>query len=690
MYAVFNIADSILYHQSGGALFVNTAGCPALPNPYYPWDANCFNTIGNQDLYAIWYVLHLIDSITAGGGGVNANWKLLGNTGTNPATNFLGTLDTATFNLRVHNIFAGAISPQLFNSSFGQSSANAWRGNNNSSLGYNANGALTTGNFNTAIGDSANYGNADPDNYNTAVGASALAASGGNKSSNVALGYKAGRYWTLTNGYFLNNQDRTDVTGDTTKSLLYGKFNATATNQRLRLNGHLMLVDGTQGANKLLQSDANGNASWQTINVNPDFKDSVPKYAWGLKGNSGTSAGTNFLGTTDNVDLVFKTNNIERVRIFSNSNLLSENNSFWIYQLSTDTAHNTRKDANVIGGDSAGFSYKGTTAYRNTAWGNQALFADTSLGNTGIGFNAGHKHKTGNDNTFIGVHCFENDLTGISNTGCGGLSGINNTSGQFLTFIGFQTGQANTTGNTNTAVGYQALYANATGSSNTSLGAYTLQGGTCNNNVAVGYGVLNNSSSDNNSCMGGSSLQQLTSGGANTTSGYQSGYGLTSLSNSVLLGAYTNATNGVTNAIAIGYNTTVTASNQMVLGNGVNVGIGTSNPLQKLDVVGSIKMTDGNQAAGSYLSGDVNGVASWSAFPVFGQTTLVSGTIAITITGVSASSIALVTLVTPSGTTLTTAYQAVCTTNTVTLQANIAAGTINTADGSTLNYEVKK
>jgi hypothetical protein len=36
---------------------------------------------------------------------------------------------------------------------------------------------------------------------------------------------------------------------------------------------------------------------------------------WLLNGNAGTTAGTNFLGTTDSQDLVFKTNNIENMRI---------------------------------------------------------------------------------------------------------------------------------------------------------------------------------------------------------------------------------------------------------------------------------------------------------------------------------------------------------------------------------------
>lgn len=40
--------------------------------------------------------------------------------------------------------------------------------------------------------------------------------------------------------------------------------------------------------------------------------------AWSLLGNAGTVAGTNFQGTTDSIDAVYKTNNIERVRIIAN------------------------------------------------------------------------------------------------------------------------------------------------------------------------------------------------------------------------------------------------------------------------------------------------------------------------------------------------------------------------------------
>jgi hypothetical protein len=43
--------------------------------------------------------------------------------------------------------------------------------------------------------------------------------------------------------------------------------------------------------------------------------------AWTLLGNSGTSAGTHFLGTTDAQDVVFKTNALERVRVTTTGNV---------------------------------------------------------------------------------------------------------------------------------------------------------------------------------------------------------------------------------------------------------------------------------------------------------------------------------------------------------------------------------
>lgn len=50
------------------------------------------------------------------------------------------------------------------------------------------------------------------------------------------------------------------------------------------------------------------------------LSNAVGGLAWLLNGNAGTNSATQFLGTTDNQALVLKTNNAERMRIFSNGN----------------------------------------------------------------------------------------------------------------------------------------------------------------------------------------------------------------------------------------------------------------------------------------------------------------------------------------------------------------------------------
>jgi len=69
-----------------------------------------------------------------------------------------------------------------------------------------------------------------------------------------------------------------------------------------------------------------------------------------------------------------------------------------------------------------------------------------------------------------------------------------------------------------------------------------------------------------------------------------------------------------------------------------------------------------------------------------GQITLVGGTLATTITGLTTSHRGMVTLVTPNNVLNTRSYQAVCTANTLTIRANTDTGLLNMADTSVLNY----
>jgi hypothetical protein len=111
-----------------------------------------------------------------------------------------------------------------------------------------------------------------------------------------------------------------------------------------------------------------------------------------------------------------------------------------------------------------------------------------------------------------------------------------------------------------------------------------------------------------------------------------------------------------------------------VLGN-TSTGSGSIVLASSPTIGGTLSLTLGTKLA---IAEGANGIS--------GQTTLVAGTKTISINGLTTSSRGFVTLVSASGTTLTTTYQAVCTANTLTLRANIAAGTINTSDVSVLNY----
>lgn len=50
---------------------------------------------------------------------------------------------------------------------------------------------------------------------------------------------------------------------------------------------------------------------------------------------------------------------------------------------------------------------------------------------------------------------------------------------------------------------------------------------------------------------------------------------------------------------------------QAVITNTGNMGIGTTTPAQKVDIIGKIKITDGTQGVGKVLSSDANGVGTW-------------------------------------------------------------------------------
>lgn len=358
---------------------------------------------------------------------------------------------------------------------------------------------------------------------------------------------------------------------------------------------------------------------------------------WGLTGNAGTTAGTNFLGTTDNVDVIFKRNNVLA------GQLSTSNTSFGAEAL----LNNTGSQVTAVGYRAG----RVNSGIRNTFMGMQSGYSNTTgANNLFLGVSSGYLNTTGNNNTFLGDqaglytintgnnvyigassgtfqsggHCnvYVGAFSGMGATGMGNSqsynviigdsagynnqtnrnqfvgyqSGLNNTTGTYNLFSGYQSGYNTTTGNYNQFSGYQSGYSNVSGGTNMFSGyqsGYSNTGGAFNVFIGTNSGRYSTTAS-NNQFFGYESGVNNVTGNNNLFVGSGSGSNNITGSNNTVLGNNANVGgSGLTNATSIGNRAVVSASNSLVLGSisGTNgatantfVGIGTTAPGYPLDV----------------------------------------------------------------------------------------------------------
>ena len=207
----------------------------------------------------------------------------------------------------------------------------------------------------------------------------------------------------------------------------------------------------------------------------------------------------------------------------------------------------------------------------------------------------------GSNNLFVG------SSAGLANTGLGNIfagtnAGLNNTGGNYNTFIGADAGRSNTTAVGNLAIGNSAGY-NMTGPANMLVG------------TNAGYFL---STGSYNMCLGVNSGYYLTTGAANVSIGPGAGGpNLTTGSGNVFIGNNAVAgVAGVSNSMAFGNGASVNVNDAIVLGNGVNVGIGNSAPTARLEITAAtgsgLKFTNLTSAS-SAATGGANKVLSVDA-----------------------------------------------------------------------------
>lgn len=187
-----------------------------------------------------------------------------------------------------------------------------------------------------------------------------------------------------------------------------------------------------------------------------------------------------------------------------------------------------------------------------------------------MGAGAGSYNETGNGNSFIGCNAGSLNRTGSYNSFMGYYAGDSNSSGNYNSFIGYDAGAHNGDGNFNSFLGSYAGFGNLNGNQNTFVG-YNAGGGS--------------KSGSNNTFLGYRAGQNVNTGNNNIIIGPLSGTAITDGSDNILLGYNSQSEDGLHNATAIGSGSRVAVSNALILGNGANVGIGTSAPATRLEVV---------------------------------------------------------------------------------------------------------
>jgi hypothetical protein len=245
---------------------------------------------------------------------------------------------------------------------------------------------------------------------------------------------------------------------------------------------------------------------------------------WNILGNTGLSGTTNFIGTTDNVDVAFRRSNTAAGKIGATS----------------------------------------------IAFGVNALNSGVSTNSTAIGNNA-LKVSTGNDNVAVGQNALLNCAsTAQWNTAIGSnaLQGINSNAAQNNTAVGYNAMSAGTgVINQCTSVGSKALFSN-TADNNTAIGFQALQGkGAGTENTAVGCKALNNASNVNQCTALGSQALFNATGSNNTGVGFNAGTSIGAGTNNTCIGVSSDVTAGISNATAIGSGAVCTLTNTMKFGN---------------------------------------------------------------------------------------------------------------------------
>jgi trimeric autotransporter adhesin len=466
------------------------------------------------------------------------------------------------------------------NTALGQATlVNNTMGNQNVAVGQAAAALNTTGSSNTAVGQSAAFTNLTGAN-NTALGSAALYLN--TASNNTSIGQSSmynnttGASNTAMGVSAMNNiQTGSNNAAYGYQALVGSGTVASNTGSNNTAIGYQTLGGITSGANNTALGYQAGNSlTTGTFNIAIGSGAQVPT----LTASNQLSIGNWIYGVNGEIGIGTSTPNeqLELTQSFRFPTTSSISTGV-IFKDANSFIHNYKPVANdgnntFLGISAGNFTMSSATSWLasgNTGVGSYALTALTTGGlNTAMGYNALLANTTGAYNVAIGSLALSANTTGSSNVAVGHNTLPSNTAGN-NTALGGSVLFTNTTGALNTGVGESSLNKNTTGNQNTSVGQSSMrQNITGNNNTALGLSALqNNTAGSDNTALGHTALG-ATTGSGNVGVGENAGNVNTTGTNNTFVGFGANTSAiGLTNAMALGYNASVTVSNKIVIGN---------------------------------------------------------------------------------------------------------------------------
>ena len=314
----------------------------------------------------------------------------------------------------------------------------------NTFVGYNAGIDNSAGNYNTFVGSYAGR-----DNYNGGFNTFVGSYAGFNNTTgglNTFLGNNAGAY------------------NETGGSNIFLGHHA----GRRNTSGAYNTFVGTYAGEENLEGDSNTFLGYQsgTENTNGQYNVFI-----------GTNAGQENTSGHYNSFFGFEA---------GNKNTTANYNTFLGFKSGPE---NTTGSCNVfLGSFSGGYN---TTGSYNACIGHGAGYRNTEgISNCFLGYETGYNNTIGNENLFLGHRSGYSNVTGDQNTFLGTDAGLQNTSGQNNTFLGDAAGYNNTTGSSNTFLGRCTGVNNRTGNGNVFVGYHAGYLETGSNKLYIANGLF--------------------------------------------------------------------------------------------------------------------------------------------------------------------------------------------------------